>query len=251
MFRLSKITKRYGDQTVVDAIDLELQQGKTYALIGPSGCGKSTLLRLMIGLIRPDSGQVWLDDQQLNDLNLRHARRDFGYVIQSGGLFPHLTARKNASLPADYHKWPKQKIDDRIADLAKLTQLPAELLGRFPAQLSGGQRQRVSLIRALMLDPQILLMDEPLGALDPMIRSQLQTQLREIFQSLGKTVVLVTHDLHEAAYFSDRIILLRDGKIMQQGSIEQLLSRPADPFVTEFIQAQQSHLIDSSVGAGS
>jgi osmoprotectant transport system ATP-binding protein len=248
MLRLSKITKKYEGRTVVDAVDLEFEQGKTYTLIGPSGCGKSTLLRMLIGLIEPDSGQRFFDDRSYDDFDIKTVRAEFGYVIQTGGLFPHLTARQNAALPAVYRNWPKQKIEQRIEELRELTQLPAEMLARYPVQLSGGQRQRVSLMRALVLDPDVLLMDEPLGALDPMIRSQLQHQLRTIFRSLGKTVVMVTHDLNEAAYFADQIVLMQNGRIVQQGTIENLLKHPASEFVTEFIEAQQSHLVAASGG---
>lgn len=246
MLRLSKITKQYDGRAVVDAVDLEFEEGKTYTLIGPSGCGKSTLLRMLIGLIAPDGGHLYFDGRPFDEIDIKTVRAEFGYVIQSGGLFPHFTAYQNASLPAVYRKWPKQKIAQRIAELRELTQLPAETLDRYPVQLSGGQRQRVSLMRALVLDPHVLLMDEPLGALDPMIRSQLQHQLRTIFQTLGKTVVMVTHDLNEAAYFADQIVLMQHGRIVQQGSIEDLLKRPATEFVTEFIEAQQSHLAAAS-----
>ena len=250
MIRLSKITKRYGGRTVVKAVDLDLEQGKTYTLIGPSGCGKSTLLRMLIGLIPPDGGQIYYDGRPFEEIDIQATRAEFGYVIQSGGLFPHLTARQNAALPAVYRKWPKQKIESRLAELSDLSQLPVDALDRYPVQLSGGQRQRVSLMRALILDPHVLLMDEPLGALDPMIRSQLQNQLRTIFQTLGKTVVMVTHDLHEAAFFADQIVLMQDGVIVQQGTIKEFLDRPASEFVTEFIAAQQSHLVGAAGGPG-
>jgi osmoprotectant transport system ATP-binding protein len=248
MIRLSKITKQYDGRTVVHEVDLEFQQGKTYALIGPSGCGKSTLLRMLIGLIKPDGGSLFLDGRPFAENDIKTIRAEFGYVIQTGGLFPHLSAYQNAALPAVYRKWSKQEIEQRIRELRELVQLPPETLDRYPVQLSGGQRQRVSLMRALMLDPHVLLMDEPLGALDPMIRSQLQTQLRTIFQSLGKTVVMVTHDLNEAAFFADQIVLMQGGRIIQQDSVDDLLNRPANQFVTEFIAAQQSHLAAASGG---
>lgn len=249
MLQLSELTKRYEGRTVVNAVSLQLEEGKTYTLIGPSGCGKSTLLRMLIGLIKPDAGRLYFDGRPYNEIDIQKMRAEFGYVIQTGGLFPHLTARQNAALPAVYRKWPKPQIQQRIAELRELTQLTPDSLERFPIQLSGGQRQRVSLMRALMLNPNVLLMDEPLGALDPMIRSQLQVQLHDIFKSLGKTVVMVTHDLHEAAYFADQIVLMRDGEIEQQGTIDDLLKHPANEFVTEFIEAQQSHLSDAAGGS--
>jgi osmoprotectant transport system ATP-binding protein len=163
-------------------------------------------------------------------------------VIQDGGLFPHLTARGNTALVARYLGWDGERIDSRLNELVELTHFPSDGLGRYPAQLSGGQRQRVSLMRALMLDPDVLLMDEPLGALDPMIRSNLQEELRTIYRTLGKTVVMVTHDLAEAGYFGDTIVLMREGRVVQVGSFRDLLDSPADAFVTEFVNAQRSPL---------
>jgi osmoprotectant transport system ATP-binding protein len=160
-------------------------------------------------------------------------------VIQDGGLFPHLTARGNVSLLARHLGWPAARIDARVADLAALTRLPADALDRAPHELSGGQRQRVALMRALMLDPAALLLDEPLGALDPLVRADLQAELRDLFRSLGKTVVLVTHDLGEATFLADHLVLLREGSIVQQGPPADLWRRPADPFVTRFVQAQR------------
>ena len=242
VLRLSKISKHYEGLRVVDEVDLLIEKGRTYALIGPSGCGKSTLLRMIIGLIPSDAGVVYYNGRRLAELDVRTVRAGFGYVIQSGGLFPHLTARQNVVLPAAYRQWSSQKVNQRLGELRELTQLPKDCLDRYPAQLSGGQRQRVSLMRALVLDPEVLLMDEPLGALDPMIRRQLQVQLRQIFHSLNKTVLMVTHDLSEAAYFADQLILMRGGRVVQQGSLDSFAREPASPFVTAFIDAQKSHL---------
>ena len=239
MLSLRGVGKRFGTTPAVVEVDLEVAVGETVVLIGPSGCGKSTLLRLMIALLEPDDGQVLFDGQDLAVSENARLRQRMGYVIQSGGLFPHLTARGNASLQASYLKRDPGWIDARIAELAELTHLGDELLDRYPAQLSGGQRQRVSLVRALMLDPDLLLLDEPLGALDPMIRSELQRDLREIFERLGKTVVLVTHDLAEATYFSRRLVLLDAGRIVQQGSYRELAESPANDFVARFFQAQR------------
>ena len=178
----------------------------------------------------------------LTSRNLFTLRQRMGYVIQEGGLFPHLTAQENVSLAARHIGWKRDRIQERMAKLCELTNFPVDALDRFPAQISGGQKQRVSLMRALMLDPGILLLDEPLGALDPLIRFELQTDLKEVFQVLGKTVVMVTHDIGEAGFFGDTIILLRDGRIMQQGTLSDLVKRPVDPFVTLFIKAQRSPL---------
>jgi osmoprotectant transport system ATP-binding protein len=242
MIELTGVSKTFGRQEAVHSADLAIASGRTTVLIGPSGCGKSTLLRLMIGLIRPDSGTVRFAGTEITADNAETLRRRMGYVVQDGGLFPHLTAHGNVTLMARYLGWNGQRLENRLAELAELTRFPADGLGRYPSQLSGGQRQRVSLMRALMLDPDVLLLDEPLGALDPIIRSELQTDLRRIFQALTKTVVLVTHDLSEAAFFGDLIVLLRAGKIVQQGGLSDLVQAPADPFVTRFINAQRSPL---------
>ncbi len=232
-------SKRYGESRAVDGINLAVDAGRTTVLIGPSGCGKSTLLRLMVGLISPDGGEVVFEGQPIDESNILGLRQRMGYVIQDGGLFPHLTGRSNVAIMAHHLRWNEARIERRLADLSELTRFPIEGLDRFPAQLSGGQRQRVSLMRALMLDPDVLLLDEPLGALDPMIRADLQSDLRDIFRSLDKTVVLVTHDLSEASYLGDRVVLLREGRIVQEGEPGDLLHAPADPFVTRFINAQR------------
>jgi osmoprotectant transport system ATP-binding protein len=242
VIELRGVSKRYGEQRALAPTDLSLVPGDTTVLIGSSGSGKSTMLRLMLGLIAPDSGSVYVDGVELSPGNVLELRRRMGYVIQDGGLFPHLDARGNASLLAGYLGWESGRVEARIAELCELTHFPADGLARFPGQLSGGQRQRVSLMRALMLDPEVLLLDEPLGALDPMIRSDLQNDLREIFRALGKTVVLVTHDIGEAAFFGDRVVLLREGAVLQDGAFAQLVEAPADPFVTRFINAQRSPL---------
>ncbi len=242
MIDLEGVSKSYGRSQVLHPISLSLQSGCTTVLIGPSGCGKSTLLRLMIGLVQPDSGTVRFDGAVVTRENVRVLRHRMGYVIQEGGLFPHLTARDNVALIADYLGWDSARIHKRVMDLAELVQLPPDRLHHFPGQLSGGQRQRVSLMRALMLDPDVLLLDEPLGALDPMIRADLQQDLRGIFRRLQKTVVLVTHDIGEAGYFGDTIILLRAGQIVQRGRLQELIEQPVDPFVQAFIKAQRAFL---------
>jgi osmoprotectant transport system ATP-binding protein len=239
---LNNISKSFNLAAALKKISLEIDNGKTTVLIGPSGCGKSTLIRILTGLIKPDNGEVLIEDQVLSKTNLRKIRLQIGYVIQEGGLFPHLTAEGNVSLLAQHLGWEKQKIKERINELSKLTKFPYEGLEHFPAELSGGQRQRVSLMRALMLNPEFLLLDEPLGALDPLIRYDLQTDLKEIFTELGKTVLLVTHDLNEAVFFADKIVLMKEGEIIQQGKFETMLSNPSDPFVTTFIKAQRSSI---------
>jgi osmoprotectant transport system ATP-binding protein len=239
MLALTDISKSYGRSVALESTDLAVPAGKTLVLLGPSGCGKSTLIRIMLGLIEPDSGTVSFAGTPLSAANVGDLRHRMGYVVQDGGLFPHLTARGNVTLLARYLGWEAERLTGRLTKLVELTRFPPDGLDRYPAQLSGGQRQRVGLMRALMLDPEVLLLDEPLGALDPIIRSELQADLRDVFQALGKTVILVTHDLGEAAFLGDWIVLLRDGRIIQQGELADLLERPAEPFVTRFINAQR------------
>jgi osmoprotectant transport system ATP-binding protein len=244
LFELNGVSKSYDSHTALERTELRIPTGKTTALIGESGSGKSTLLRLMLGLVRPDTGQVRFDGAELAPQNVLALRRRMGYGIQGGGLFPHLTAGGNVSLMARYLRWPQGRIDARLAELVELTQFPKDGLDRFPHELSGGQAQRVSLMRALMLGPEALLLDEPLGALDPVTRYELQADLKAVFEKLGKTVVLVTHDIGEAAFFGHLLAVLRRGRIVQQGTIEELVRSPADPYVTRFIRAQR-HPMDS------
>lgn len=234
------IFKSFNSIIAVNNFSYSFQKGKTIVLIGPSGCGKSTLLRLIVGLINPDSGEIEFDEKPLTDINLSLIRRRMGYVIQDGGLFPHLTARENVLLMAKYIGWGNEEITNNINQLTRLTKFPTDGLDRFPAELSGGQKQRVSLMRALMLNPEFLLLDEPLGALDPLIRFDLQNDLKEIFKSLNKTVILVTHDLNEAVFFGDKILLIKEGSLIQQGTITDFISNPAEPFVTKFVKSQRN-----------
>jgi osmoprotectant transport system ATP-binding protein len=240
VFQLIGVSKDYGGRRVIEGLDLEIGAGTTTALIGPSGCGKSTILRLLIGLLRPDAGRVLFDGGEVTPASAPALRRRMGYVIQDGGLLPHLTARGNVTLMARYLHTPLDRTDARLRELAELARLPMEALHRYPSQLSGGQRQRVGLMRALMLDPDALLLDEPMGALDPLVRSELQEDLRAAFARLRKTVVLVTHDIGEAGFLAEHIVLLREGRIVQQGAIGDLVARPADPFVTRFLRAHRA-----------
>ena len=240
MIELRGAARKFGDATALHPTNLDVETGKTTVLIGPSGCGKSTLLRLVVGLLQPTSGEVDFEGGPIKADNLLAIRRRMGYVIQDGGLFPHLTAEQNVLLMARHLSKPQADSSTRLHELCDLTRFPTDGLGRYPVELSGGQRQRVSLMRALMLVPDVLLLDEPLGALDPMVRASLQTELKEIFQRLGQTVLMVTHDMAEAGYLGDTIVLMNGGRIVQQGTLADLRDRPADPFVTEFLNAQRS-----------
>lgn len=245
MLELIHVSKRFGQTQVLAPTDLVVEPGRTTVLIGPSGCGKSTLLRMMIGLIPTDTGSVRFDQTEVTPANALILRRRMGYVLQDGGLFPHLTAGENVALMARYLGTGTRKaIDSRVRELAELTRFPCEALDRYPGQISGGQRQRVGIMRALMLDPPVILLDEPMGALDPLIRFDLQEDLRRIFQTLKKTVVLVTHDMAEAGFFGDEVVLLGEGRIVQQGRLEDLVHSPANAFVKRFVSAQRGLLPD-------
>jgi osmoprotectant transport system ATP-binding protein len=214
-------------------------KGATHALIGSSGSGKTTLLRITLGLIPFDKGYVKINDQALSSFKPAEWADRIGYVPQDGGLFPHLSARNNVALTPKLRGWKRPKIDARIEELRKLVELDPGVLEQFPHELSGGQRQRVAIMRAAMMDPDVMLLDEPMAALDPLIRRSLQQELKSIFQRLGKTVLLVTHDLGEAVYLADGITLLYEGRVMQTGTFKDLSTAPSDPFVTSFINAQR------------
>lgn len=240
--KLCGLAKSFDGTVALKSTDLSLVPHRNTILIGPSGCGKSTLMRLIIGLITPDQGEIFIRGERLTSENIRRLRHGMGYVIQDGGLFPHLSAYENAVLLSRHLGWTEDRITKRVRELADIVRFPEKLLKRYPLQLSGGERQRVSLMRALILDPKILLLDEPLGALDPMIRFDLQEDLKRVFKTLKKTVLLVTHDMGEAYFFGDAIVLMRKGSIVQKGSFSELSQRPVDPFVTAFIRAQRSPL---------
>jgi osmoprotectant transport system ATP-binding protein len=233
------VSKLFGNDFAIRDVTLEIERGKITALIGPSGCGKSTLLRLIVGLVTADTGEIQFDGEQIAPGTIMKIRRRLGYVIQDGGLFPHLTARRNLTLQPRLFRKRRDEIEKRIIELCELTKFPSSGLDRYPLELSGGQRQRVSLMRALMLSPELLLLDEPFAALDPLVRMNLQRDLKGICTRLQQTVLLVTHDLAEAAFLGDEIALMNEGRIIQRGSIADLRAKPADEFVREFISAQR------------
>lgn len=239
MFSLQHVTKRFATHVGLDDLSVGFSTGTVTAVLGSSGAGKSTLLRLLLGLEWPDQGQVLIDGRPLTHADRLTVRQQIGYVIQEGGLFPHLSGRGNLALLPRHLGWSRQRIDARARELAELMQLPADVLQRYPRELSGGQRQRLAVMRALMTDPPALLLDEPLGALDPLVRFELQERLRELFSSLGKTVVLVTHDLAEAGYLASRVLLMHAGRVRQDGCASDLYERPADEFVHRFVAAQR------------
>ena len=240
MLTLQNIYQSFDGRSVLSDINLNVPQGATHALIGSSGSGKTTLLRITLGLISFDRGYVKINDQPLLSFTQVEWADRIGYVPQDGGLFPHITGFNNVSLIAKLRGWHKKKIADRVEELRALVDLDPGILHRFPFEMSGGQQQRVAIMRAAMMDPQVMLLDEPMAALDPLIRRSLQRELKGIFKRLGKTVLLVTHDLGEAVYLADQITLLHEGKVVQSGSYRELLLQPTDPFVTQFINAQRT-----------
>lgn len=239
MIILKGVSKAFGQNQGLKPTTLTIEDGKTTVLIGPSGCGKSTLLRLITGLVKPTEGQLYFDHEEVNEHSINLLRRKIGYVIQDGGLFPHLTAKNNLTLLANYLRYPSQSIQERIDYLCDLVHLPTKILDSYPNQLSGGERGRISLMRALMLDPTYIFLDEPFAALDPITRYELQQHLKHIFSRLRKTTLLVTHDMREAAYLGDQMILMRDGQVVQKGTFQELKNTPAEPFVSHFIEAQE------------
>ncbi len=239
MFSLNNVSKSFGNLQVLKPTTVEFRKGESTVLIGPSGCGKSTLLRILVGLIDADAGTILFDGTPLTTQNIQQQRQRMGYVIQDGGLFPHLTARQNVGLLASHLGWNQDKVKARVEELTELTRLPRVALDRYPSQISGGQRQRVGIMRALMLDPAVMLLDEPMGALDPLVRFDLQEDLRKIFRTLGKTSIMVTHDMGEAAFFGDRVMMLGEGEVVQEGRLEELIQNPTNEYVARFINAQR------------
>jgi osmoprotectant transport system ATP-binding protein len=242
VLEIEAVSKRFGALEALRDVSLRIERGQTGCLIGESGSGKSTILRLITGLVYPDRGAVRFDGVTIDPKSVRALRLRMGYVIQEGGLFPHLTAYGNVALMAKQLGHAPSRISKRIEELRTLMRLPETALARHPRLLSGGQRQRIGLMRALMLDPELLLLDEPLGALDPITRAELQTDLRTIFSQLKKTVVFVTHDLAEAAFFADFIAVMREGQILQRGTLADFTHHPADPYITRFLRAQHPAL---------
>jgi osmoprotectant transport system ATP-binding protein len=232
---IESVEKSYEGRRVLGPLSLEVAAGARLAVVGPSGGGKSTLLRVVLGLVRPDAGRVVIAGEVMTDANELAVRRRIGYVVQEGGLFPHLTGERNVTLVARHLGWDEGRMRARVAELAAMTGLDAGALARWPVQLSGGQRQRVGVMRALFLDPPVVLMDEPLGALDPVTRRRLQAELSTLFRSLAKTVMVITHDVAEAAFLADEAVVLRGGTIVQRGSIAAMAKAPADDFVRELL----------------
>jgi osmoprotectant transport system ATP-binding protein len=240
MIRLENIVKKYGETTAVNNLNLEIRAGEICVLIGPSGCGKTTTLKMINRLIEPSSGKIFIKERDSSSLKPFELRRGIGYAIQSVGLFPHLTVSENIAVVPNLLNWEKSKIEARVIELLELIGLePNRYAHTYPKALSGGQAQRVGVARALAADPNVLLFDEPFGAVDPLTRERLQNEFLELQKRLKKTVVFVTHDIDEAIKLADRIAILRDGKLEQFDTPEQILEQPANAFVRDFIGADR------------
>jgi osmoprotectant transport system ATP-binding protein len=237
-----RVTKRYEgrEQAAVENLSLTIPAGEICVLVGPSGAGKTTAMKLVNRLIELDEGDITIDGTSIRDQDAVELRRSIGYVIQQVGLFPHMTIAENIATVPRLLGWPKKRTKERIAELLELVGLEQDYAGRYPAQLSGGQRQRVGLARALAVDPQLMLMDEPFGALDPITRDRLQLEFLRLHEEVRKTVIFVTHDIDEAIKLGDRIAILREGgHLAQYDTPDRILAHPADDFVARFVGADR------------
>ena len=240
MIRLEQLTKTYetedGHFTAVDGLDLHIQRGEFVVLIGPSGCGKTTTLKMINRLIEPTSGCIYINGHPADQMNPVMLRRNIGYVIQNIGLFPHMTIAQNVGIVPHLKQWPREKKHEKVTELLAMVGLdPDVYYDRYPGELSGGQQQRIGVLRALASEPDIILMDEPFGALDPITREQLQDELKQLQEKVKKTIVFVTHDMDEALKIADRIVLMREGKPVQVATPGEMIAHPANQFVREFI----------------
>lgn len=254
MVEFKNVSKIYpGGKVAVENINLRIERGEFVCFIGTSGGGKTTTLRMINGMLIPTGGDITVDGKNIHDIDPIELRRSIGYVIQNIGLMPHMTIRDNITLVPKLLKWPKEKRDARAKELIKMVELPEEFLDRYPSELSGGQQQRIGVIRALAADQQIILMDEPFGALDPLTREALQRLVKRLQQQMGRTIIMVTHDMDEAIRLADRIVIMDQGHIIQNASSDDVLTHPANEFVANLIgperlrQAKVNHLTAAEI----
>lgn len=254
MVEFKNVSKIYpGGKVAVENINLRIERGEFVCFIGTSGGGKTTNLRMINGMLIPTGGDITVDGKNIHDIDPIELRRSIGYVIQNIGLMPHMTIRDNITLVPKLLKWPKEKRDARAKELIKMVELPEEFLDRYPSELSGGQQQRIGVIRALAADQQIILMDEPFGALDPLTREALQRLVKRLQQQMGRTIIMVTHDMDEAIRLADRIVIMDQGHIIQNASPDDVLTHPANEFVANLIgperlrQAKVNHLTAAEI----
>lgn len=253
MIRLENVSKLFAGiaRPAVDSLDLSVPEGRTCVLIGPSGCGKTTTMRMVNRLIEPSSGRIIVEGEDVTQADPVLLRRRIGYVIQQVGLFPHMTIAENVATVPRLLGWPAEKIKSRSEEMLALVGLePAQFLSRYPRHLSGGQRQRVGVARALAADPPVMLMDEPFGAVDPVVRGRLQEEFVAILRRLKKTVIFVTHDIDEAIRMGDVVAIMKDGRLVQYDTPDRLLAAPADAFVADFVGADAALRRLSLVSAG-
>ena len=252
MIELRAVSKSFGATLAVDSVSLQVEAGAFCVLVGPSGCGKSTVLRMINAMIAPDRGAIEVRGKNIAELDAIELRRGIGYVIQSVGLFPHWTVEANIATVPQLLGWDRQKIAACVANIASATRIDRGLLQRYPRQLSGGQQQRVGVARALAADPDIILMDEPFAALDPVSRGDLQSELRRLHRESGKTIVFVTHDMNEALRLSTTMVVMNKGRVIAAGAPADILLRPNDDFVRGFLGREELplRLLDlATVGA--
>jgi len=236
LLEFKNVTKKYQDGTVaVKDFNLHIKKGEFVCFIGPSGCGKTTTMKMVNRLINATEGTILVDGKDIKKQNAVQLRRSIGYVIQEIGLMPHMTIEENIVLVGTLLKWPKEKKKERARELLKLVNMPEEFLQRYPHELSGGQQQRIGVLRALAADPPLILMDEPFGALDPITRDGLQEEFKKLQKELNKTIVFVTHDMDEAIKLADKIVIMKDGQIVQADSPNEILRNPANQFVEDFL----------------
>ncbi|MBS4223959.1 ABC transporter ATP-binding protein [Lederbergia citrea] len=258
MIKFSNVSKRYSDGThAVNDLDLEIEDGEIFVLIGPSGCGKTTTLKMMNRLIDVTDGTIFVDGKEISNYDIHELRWEIGYVLQQIALFPHMTIEENIAVVPEMKKWGREKTRSRVDELLKMVGLdPVVYRTRKPDELSGGQQQRIGVARALAADPRLILMDEPFSALDPISREKLQDDILDLQRTIKKTIVFVTHDMQEALKLGDRICIMKEGKIVQVGTAQEIIESPANEFVKEFVgiegrldeRVDLEPLVESSVG---
>lgn len=236
MLEFNNVTKRYGGgKPALSNLNLKIEKGEFVCFIGPSGCGKTTTMKMVNRLISVTEGSILVNGKSIQEQDPVELRRSIGYVIQQVGLMPHMTIKENIVLVGTLLNWSKEKKDERARQLLKLVNLPEDYLDKYPHELSGGQQQRIGVLRALAADPPLILMDEPFGALDPITRDSLQEEFKKLQKELGKTIVFVTHDMDEALKLADRVVIMREGEVVQADTPEEILRNPANEFVEEFL----------------
>ncbi|WP_144486162.1 ABC transporter ATP-binding protein [Bacillus pumilus] len=244
MIEFRKVSMQFSDERyAVESVDLEIQKGEFFVFIGPSGSGKTTTLKMINRLISSTEGEIYIKGQKINDYDMYELRWDIGYVLQQIALFPHMTIEENIAVVPELKRWSRNEINKRVEELMQMVGLdPAMYRHRKPSELSGGQQQRIGVARALAADPEIILMDEPFSALDPLTREKLQDDLLDLQRRIQKTIVFVTHDMQEAMKLGDRICIMKEGKVVQVGRPEELVQHPVNSFVREFVSGAARHV---------